>query len=113
MVLRALRLIGTSLFAALALPAMPAAAQAVPEYDLKAAFVYNFALFAEWPPDTVYEDGALNICVSPGSALRAPLVGLSGRPIKGRRIAVRNLGATGNAQACQVVFLDSGDRERW
>jgi len=23
----------------------------VPEYELKAAFVYNFALFTEWPAD--------------------------------------------------------------
>lgn len=99
--------------AALLLPIGSAAAQTVQEYDLKAAFVYNFALFTDWPADTSYEGGSLNICVNPGSALRAPLIGMSDRSIRGRKIAVRSLAAGGNLRTCHVVFLDVADKERW
>ncbi|HWJ94038.1 MAG TPA: YfiR family protein [Telluria sp.] len=99
--------------AALWLPAWPAAAQTVQEYDLKAAFVYNFALFTDWPADTPYEGGTLNICINPGSALRAPLIGLGERSVRGHKIAVRSLGSARNLRACHVLFLDSADRERW
>ncbi len=99
--------------AALLLPIGVATAQTVQEYDLKAAFVYNFALFTDWPADTPYEGGTLNICVNPGSALRAPLIGMSDRSIRGRKIAVRSLAAAGNLRGCHVVFLDAADKERW
>lgn len=88
-------------------------AQPVPEYDLKAAFVYNFALFTEWPSDTAYEGGTLNICVNPGSVLRQTLAGLGNKAVKGRRVSVRNLAALDSLRACHVLFIDSSDRERW
>ena len=88
-------------------------AQPVPEYDLKAAFVYNFAVFTDWPADTAYDGGTLNICVNPYSALRQPLVGLGEKLIKGRRVAVRSLTAAENLHSCHVVFVDGGDRDRW
>ncbi|OWW19121.1 YfiR family protein [Noviherbaspirillum denitrificans] len=98
--------------AAFLLPAA-VAAEPVPEYALKAAFVYNFALFTEWPSDTAYEGGTLNICVNPGSVLRQSLAGLGERAVKGRRIAVRNLAALDALNTCHVLFVDGGDRERW
>jgi hypothetical protein len=101
------------LAAAVMLPWASLHAQPVPEYDLKAAFVYNFAVFTDWPSDTAYDGGTLNICVNPYSALRQPLVGLGDKLVKGRRVAIRSLTAQDNLRACHVVFVDSGDRDRW
>lgn len=92
---------------------LPLAAQPVPEYELKAAFVYNFALFTDWPADTAFEGGTLNVCVNPASALRQPLAGLGDKPVKGRRVAVRYLAALEGLRACHVLFVDGSDRERW
>lgn len=88
-------------------------AQPVPEYELKAAFVYNFALFTDWPSDTAFEGGTLNICINPGSVLRQPLTGLGDKAVKGRRVSVRYLAALESLRACHVLFVDSSDRERW
>ena len=85
----------------------------VPEYELKAAFVYNFALFTEWPSDTAYEGGTLNICINPGSALRHALAALNEKAVKGRRVSVRHLAALDTLRACHVLFVDGNDRERW
>jgi hypothetical protein len=102
-----------SLVAAAMLPWGALHAQPVPEYDLKAAFVYNFAVFTDWPSDTAYDGGTLNICINPDSALRQPLIGLGDKQIRGRRVEVRSLAAADNLRSCNVVFLDSGDRDRW
>ena len=101
------------LMAAAMLPWASTHAQPVPEYDLKAAFVYNFAVFTDWPAETAYDGGTLNICVSSYSALRQSLAGLGEKLVKGRRVAVRNLAATENLHACHVVVVDGGDRDRW
>ncbi|HYD93933.1 MAG TPA: YfiR family protein [Noviherbaspirillum sp.] len=90
-----------------------ATAQPVPEYELKAAFVYNFALFTDWPADTAYDGGTLNICVNPSSALRLPLAGLGDKPVKGRRVAVRAFSGVESLRLCHVLFIDGSDRERW
>ena len=36
---------------------------AAPEYQVKAAFLYNFARFVEWPPDVVAGSDAFRICI--------------------------------------------------
>ena len=89
------------------------AAQPVPEYKLKAAFVYNFALFTDWPNGTLTEGGMLNICVNPDSALRPALADLNDKQIKGRRVVVRQSNDAETLRTCHVLFLDSLDRERW
>lgn len=90
-----------------------ASAEPVPEYDLKAAFVYNFALFTDWPADTSFEGGTLNICINPSSAMRQSLRALGERTVKGKKIAVVPLGALDRLRACHVLFVDISDRERW
>ncbi len=97
----------------LLLPLRLSAQAVVPEYDLKAAFVYNFALFTDWPADLIFEGGILNICINSSSALRQPLAALDGTPVKGKKIAVRHLIALNNLDSCHVLFVDSNDREHW
>lgn len=89
------------------------AAQPVPEYKLKAAFVYNFALFTDWPTGILAEGGTLNICVNPDSAFRPALAELGERQVRGRRIVLRNLVELDALRHCHVLFLDGLDRERW
>lgn len=88
-------------------------AETVPEYDLKAAYIYNFALFTEWPADRRFEGGTLNICINSSSALRAPLAALNDRAIKGRRVAVRPMATLEQLGGCHVLFVDTGDRAHW
>ena len=50
------------------------------EYDLKAAFVYNFSLFIEWPPDTFTTlDDPINVLVVGGAEIKAPFLKISGK----------------------------------
>lgn len=91
---------------------MSLTAQPVHEHDLKAAFVYNFALFTDWPADTPFEGGALNICINPTSALRPALNALRDKPIRGRRITLRDA-TLRTVRSCHVLFLEATDRDGW
>jgi len=94
------------------LPA-PAVAQGVPEQDLKAAFVYNFLLFTDWPSDVAADGATVNLCVNQNSALRQSLSGLHGKPAKGKRVEVRALAGIDGLSSCHVLVVDGNDRNRW
>ncbi|MDC8759979.1 YfiR family protein [Janthinobacterium fluminis] len=91
----------------------PALAQAVPEYDLKAAFVFNFAVFTDWPPDALPSGAAMTICVYQGNTLQPALTALSDKLVNGHKVGVRALGGAASLRGCQILVLDSQDRERW
>jgi hypothetical protein len=78
------------------------AADDLPEYRLKAAFLYNFALFTEWPADV---GSTLRLCVvgpDPGGAARD---GLPGKSVGERSIAVQHKTGIDGLKGCQIVFI--------
>jgi hypothetical protein len=86
------------------------------EAELKAAILFNFAMFTEWPADTLPASAPLRLCVFQGNSLLTALSGLQEKQVSGHRISVRALPATpGAAQlaACHLLVLDAQDRERW
>lgn len=84
---------------------------AVPEHHMKAAFVYNFAVFTQWPAETLAGGGPLSVCASADTALYAALKQLTDKPINGHPVALR--GTAGSLHDCHVLVLERGDRERW
>jgi hypothetical protein len=91
-----------------------AQAQAADEYHVKAAFLYNFAKFVEWPPETFKgPTDAITICVlgiDPfGSALEETV---NGKVVEGRPFAVRHTSDAKPASGCQIVFVSSSERKR-
>ena len=87
--------------------------QTVPEYDLKAAFVYNFALFTNWPPGTSFEGNSLNLCFHQSSPLRDAFASLTGKRVNGRNIVLRQPVTPEEFVACHILFAGGIDRERW
>jgi hypothetical protein len=69
--------------AILLLTPIPAAGQDVTEPVLKAAFIYNFAKFTEWPVDVMPAGEPLLFCVLGDAAIGEALV----RAVKGRTLA--------------------------
>jgi hypothetical protein len=80
----------------------------LPEYRLKAAFLYNFALFTEWPAEV---GSTLNLCVYGKDPFGDELDGLQGKAVGDRRLAARRVTSIEALSACQVVFIagPSGD----
>ena len=88
--------------AALCLGATGARANALPEYRLKAAFIYNFMLFTEWPAAA---GNTLNVCVHGKDPFGPEIDGLQGKPVAARSIAVQRKAADESLKNCQVVFI--------
>ncbi len=83
------------------------------EYQLKAAFLYHFAQFVEWPPET-YKDGTspLTYCTLGGDPFEGGLeASLNGKTIMSRPIRVLHLKEASEGRGCQVVFLGVADKK--
>lgn len=81
-------------------------AAAVGEYELKAAFLYNFASFTEWPPGAA---PGMTVCVLGPDPFGPVLDGLRGKSVQGVPIEVRRLTALSEARGCRILFLGSGE----
>src|SRR5436190_6766568 len=87
--------------AALALHAASAAGQDVTEPALKAAFIYNFAKFTDWPPDALPSTVTFVACVVGDPPVGAALErATKGRLLSGRTISVSQLAADGPLRTC-------------
>ena len=84
------------------------------EYDLKAAYLYNFGKFIRWPAAaTPASNQVFPICVlgkNPfGSSLEATLKGES---IEGKSLAVRYLASTADMNGCRILFVSDSEEHR-
>src|SRR5271155_5832027 len=95
--------------------ALSACAQIVDEYQVKAAFLYNFAKFVEWPPQAFKSaTDPIVICVlgqNPfGQALDSAV---AGKNVAGRGVVTREVPAALPAGSCQILFISASERKRW
>lgn len=105
-----MRLIVTTLLALMLSFPLGVASQAPPsEYQLKAAFLLNFARYAEWP---ALPPGALRICLLGRDPFGAALGALEHRQVQGREIKVVLLGSVSQATTCQVLFISDSEERR-
>jgi YfiR/HmsC-like len=85
-----------------ALAPVARAADDLPEYRLKAAFLYNFALFTEWPAEV---GGTLHLCVFGPDPFGAELDGLQGKAVGERSLAIQRKVGIDGLKGCQIVFI--------
>jgi hypothetical protein len=81
--------------------------QASAEYELKAAFLLNFAKFVDWPPRAFGgPDGPLRVCVL-GDDPFGPVLDrtLRDERIGGLRLSAARVASTGEAQGCHVLYV--------
>jgi hypothetical protein len=92
---------------AAALVTSGATAQSVDEYRVKAAFVFNFAKFIQWPAEAFKTSGdPLVICVvgqdQMANSLRETVNGSS---IDGRAVIIRQIAIGQGPCDCQILFI--------
>jgi hypothetical protein len=85
------------------------------EYEIKAAFIYNFTKFVEWPPQS-FPPGTepIVIAVLGDSPCAAALEDLTkGRKVNGHAILVKRVESKEDAGAAQVLFVGSQAEARF
>ena len=78
-------------------------------YQVKAAFLYNFAKFVEWPPEA-FKDSTdrISICVLGKNPFGSLLIeAVAGKMIGARKFAVSNVPNAGEAKACHILFVSA------
>ncbi len=114
----ALRLARTCALALLALLALSSAAAAQPdgrtELQIKAAFLYKFGDFVQWPPAAFGRaDAPFAIGVLGADELASALEQLvAGRTVQGRAVAVRRLKRGETLAGLHVLFIGQAESAR-
>jgi hypothetical protein len=95
-------------------PARRVGAQGVSEYELKAAFVYNFAKFIEWPDDSFSApDDPFVIGVLGDDPIASMLVrNLAGKTVRERRLVTRRFGGVSELERCHILFIAGSEAPR-
>lgn len=83
------------------------------EYQLKAAFLFNFAKFIEWPVDAFRSNSApINLCVYKHDPFAGALDEvIRGKTINNRELQARRIAEPGELGACQLVFIDETEEK--
>jgi hypothetical protein len=94
-------------------PAVVAAGD-VSESALKAAFLYNFGRFTEWPVDELEPNAPLDICVTDSPVADALESMVTGKSVGGHAVVVKRVvldrpvpeaGARGGLRACEMLYF--------
>jgi uncharacterized protein DUF4154 len=84
------------------------------EYAVKAAFLFHFAQFAEWPP-TAFKDAnaPLTFCTLGEDEFHGALdQSINGKTIENRPLRVQHLKQFQEVEGCQVIFIGADDKKR-
>jgi YfiR/HmsC-like len=92
---------------------VPTARAQVGEYAVKAAFLYKFGLFVEWP-DSAFPSpvSPVNLCIvgdDPfGKSLDAVVAGAQ---VKGRNVIIRRLQTVGRNPSCHILYAGGSEEQ--
>jgi hypothetical protein len=104
-----LGILGALLLSAAAATTVWAQTDPLGEYQIKAAFLLNFAKFIEWPANHVLDEKTpVVVCIfrfDPYGGVLDEIV--RGKKINNRDVVVRRVSELPDLKACQVVFLSS------
>ncbi len=90
------------------------AIQGPSEYQVKAAFLYNFVKFVEWPAALPEQQGPVVMCVIGKDPFGDVLVrAVEGKKVNGRPMEVRQIAGAGAAISCHVLFVSPSESSRF
>lgn len=93
--------------------AAPAPAGLMDDAQLKAAFVYRFAQFTQWPPPPLQE---FTYCVAGSQGMQESMQALTQKAHQATQVRMRYLTDPQQLGQCQLLFLgfvERADLQRW
>lgn len=74
------------------------------EFRVKAAFIYNFIAFTQWPNEI---DQTIHLCIYGQDPFGIEVDKLERKPVHGRNIKVKRINEPGAIKNCQVIFFST------
>ena len=85
-------------------PGLSAAAATPAELAIKAAYLFNFALYTEWPTPPV---DAVGICIAGPDPFGSALDAIAGKPLRGKPLIIHRLENSVDFSGCHVVYVNA------
>ncbi len=83
------------------------------EYQVKAAYLYNFGRFVEWPAKTASAGDLFSICVLGDDPFGVTLdKTIAGENINGKKAVVKRIARPQDAVHCHILFISSTEESR-
>ena len=83
------------------------------EYQIKAAFLYNFAKFVEWPTEALIDPNApIILGVLGKDPFGGALESIKGKSVKGRKVAIRRFKGMQDLKFSHILFVSSSEKKR-
>ena len=83
------------------------------EYEIKAAYLYNFGKFVEWPAKVAAPSDSFSICVLGQDPFGASLdTTIADESIKGKSVLVKRILRPQDAVSCHILFISSSEESR-
>lgn len=90
-----------------------ATAESVPEYEVKAALLYNFAVFTEWPSERLSAaTPSFDVCILGEDPFGPAVDRLTRQLIHEKPIVVRRLASSGSLGGCHLLFISESEGRR-
>jgi len=103
----------TAIIAVFGTQSVPAESRTPSEYQVKAAFLYNFAKFVEWP-DTAFSDtlAPLNICILGKNPFDGSLDVIRDKTVRGKSLIVTRNPSIEKLGSCHVLFISASEKNQ-
>jgi len=83
------------------------------EYLIKAAFLYNFIKFVDWPSESFKNDAApINLYVLGDDPFGEALDTIRGKRVKGRRLVIKQVRRVEQIEGAHLLFISTSEKGR-
>jgi hypothetical protein len=90
-----------------------AQSESVPEYHVKAAFLFNIAKYSEWPDRALAAGEPIKLGILGEDPFGHALdVLVKGRKVNDRRVVIRRAVQISELKDCHVIFISASERDR-
>ncbi len=80
------------------------------EYNVKAAYLYNFAKFIEWPAESFSNKAnSLDLCIIGKNPFGDAVNTIEGKTVKERRLVVRDIQSIRDIEGCNILFISESE----
>lgn len=77
-----------------------------PEHEIKAAYIYNFLKFVQWPEDQFMDPASpFRICIQGGNSFSESIDELQRRRVADRELVIVQLAPDADVQECHVIVI--------
>jgi hypothetical protein len=83
------------------------------EYQVKAAMIFNFMKFVEWPAEAFsVSDKHITLCTIGTNPFGRALESLAGKEVRGRPVSLSHIETVDDIKSCHVLYVGESEKER-